>query len=156
MQSGRWVPEDRNFNIQSRETLKIHTGNLMMFLLIINYFKISSNFIIISPVLKLTNIIFWTISFSVLWRIYSRHCWAAVRWARSSACATQQYCGSVSFMSAHGPLLYNACAGDVTQVCSDHVTCVCNSRWRQTSVAVTWRVSYDVCMCHSYISRFPA
>jgi hypothetical protein len=28
---------------------------------------------------------------------------------------TQQYCGSVSFVSAHGPLLYNACAGDVTQ-----------------------------------------
>jgi hypothetical protein len=38
-------------------------------------------------------------------------------WARSSACAAQQYCGSVSFVSAHVPLLYNACSGDVTQQC---------------------------------------
>jgi hypothetical protein len=61
--------------------------------------------------------IFLSISVSLLWRICSRHYWAAARWARPSACATQQYCGSVSFVSAHGPLLHNACACDVTQQC---------------------------------------
>jgi hypothetical protein len=38
-------------------------------------------------------------------------------WTCSSACVAQQYWGSFSFVSAHGPLLYNACTGDVTQQC---------------------------------------
>jgi hypothetical protein len=54
---------------------------------------------------------------NILWRISSRHCWAAARWALSSACAMQQYCGICSLMSADWPLLYNAWAGDVTQQC---------------------------------------
>jgi hypothetical protein len=37
----------------------------------------------------------------ILWRICSRHRWATDRWARSSARAAQQYCWSVSFVSAH-------------------------------------------------------
>jgi hypothetical protein len=54
----------------------------------------------------------------ILWWICSRHCWVTDHWAHSNTCATQQYCGSVSFMSAHVPcsvMLYSACAGDVTQ-----------------------------------------
>jgi hypothetical protein len=39
---------------------------------------------------------------TILWRICLRHRWATDRWARcSSACAAQQYSGSVSFLSAH-------------------------------------------------------
>jgi hypothetical protein len=47
---------------------------------------------------------------NILWRICSGRCWAAARWARSSAWATRQCCGGVSFVSAHGPSLYNAWA----------------------------------------------
>jgi hypothetical protein len=61
---------------------------------------------------------------NISWQICSGHCWAAVRWVRSRACAAKQYCGSVSFVSAQGALLYNAWAGDVTTMCMDHVTCV--------------------------------
>jgi hypothetical protein len=44
-----------------------------------------------------------------------------------------------------------------TTVCRDHVTCAfCDSRWHNTTVAVTWRVSCDACLYHVYITRFPA
>jgi hypothetical protein len=61
----------------------------------------------------------------------------------------------VFFMSAHGPLLYNACAvTSHNRVWKDHVTCVFfDSRCRHTTVAVTWRVSSDASSCHGYITR---
>jgi hypothetical protein len=30
-----------------------------------------------------------------------------------------------------------------------------HARWRNTTVAVTWRVSRDACLCHGYITRLP-
>jgi hypothetical protein len=63
------------------------------------------------------NILPFLCKLTIMWRICSRQCWATARWARSNACATQQYCERVSFVPAHGPLLYNAWAGDITQQC---------------------------------------
>jgi hypothetical protein len=56
----------------------------------------------------------------ILWRICSRHHWATDRWAGSSACTTQQYCGRVSFVSAHARVM--ECSTVHVQVMSDNGT----------------------------------
>jgi hypothetical protein len=100
---------------------------------------------VLQPTLRLFLVSLRMISLAhiTLWRICSGHCWAAAEWARSSACAAQKYCGSISFVSAHVPFLYNACASDVTKQCVGiRDMCFCDSRWRNTTV---WRMFIARC-----------
>jgi hypothetical protein len=77
-------------------------------------------------------------------------------WVHSGACAAQRCCGSVSFVSAHGRLLYNACA--VTSHNSVYISRDMCFLW--FAVMSDKSSGHVTCFLrcvsgHGYITRFP-